>query len=432
MSKKGLHYKLIKVFLLQILLISSATLLGVFAAAKVVEDVLLQSALEGEAAYYWRLYKQDPDTPRPNTLNMTGYLAVGADYTEVPQALRSVQPGYTRLNMQQRKPIVYVEDSANERLFLIFDEEQVANLSFYFGIVPLSLVLMLIYLFAWLAYKQTQQAISPFVKLARLVDQFNFHEQALNELDLTELHSSNNVEVLVLVDALTHFTEQLSAFIERERQFTRDASHELRTPLAVIKSSLALLQKRSDFNANEHKSVVLIDRTVRDMESLIETLLLLARQDSTPLPVDSIVMNDLIATLLEQFKHTLNKPQVEIIVQEQCLLSVQAPEKVLSILLANILKNALSYTEQGFIVITIDTHSVSISDTGEGISSAQLKKVFEPFYRVNSNTRGHGLGLAIVKRLCLRFDWSLKVRSKPNEGTCVSLFFSESGVTNNE
>ncbi|MCF7971454.1 MAG: HAMP domain-containing histidine kinase [Methylococcaceae bacterium] len=425
MSKKGLHYKLIKAFLLQIILISAATLFGVFAAAKVVEDGLLQSALEGEASYYWQLYQKNPKTPRPNTLNMTGYLAVANDYSEVPESLRHLQPGYARVQMQQHKPIVYVEDLDNARLFLVFDEEQVAALSFYFGIVPLSLVLMLIYLFSWLAYRQTRQAISPFVKLARLVEQFNFREQRSNKLDLTEFRESTDSEMIILVNALSHFTEKLAAFIERERNFTRDASHELRTPLAVIKSSLALLQKRNDFQANEAKAVILIDRTVRDMESLIETLLLLAREESSPLPEDDIVINDLVATLLEQFKRTLSKPKVSIIVQENHFLSIKAPEKVLSILLANILKNAFSYTEAGQITITIDAHSISISDSGVGIEAEQLEKVFEPFYRVNSSGQGHGLGLAIVKRLCDRFNWSLKVRSKPNEGTCISVFFSK-------
>ncbi len=425
MSKKGLHYKLIKAFLLQIILISAATLFGVFAAAKVVEDGLLQSALEGEASYYWHLYQKDPNTPRPNTLNMTGYLAVAHDYSEVPESLRKLHPGYARVQMQQRKPIVYVEDLDNARLFLVFDEEQVATLSFYFGIVPLSVVLMLIYLFSWLTYRQTRQAISPFVKLARLVEKFNFREQRPNKLDLTEFRESTDSEMIILVNALSHFTEKLAAFIERERNFTRDASHELRTPLAVIKSSLALLQKRNDFQANESKAVILIDRTVRDMESLIETLLLLAREESSPLPEETIIINDLVATLLEQFKRTLSKPKVSIVVQENHFLSVKAPEKVLSILLSNILKNAFSYTEEGQITVTIDANSISISDSGVGIEPEQLEKVFEPFYRINNIVQGHGLGLAIVKRLCNRFNWSLKVRSKPNEGTCISVFFSK-------
>jgi len=58
----------------------------------------------------------------------------------LPDSLRELQPGYGRAELGGRQPIVYVEDLKNARLFLVFDEEQVSELSFYFGIVPLSLV----------------------------------------------------------------------------------------------------------------------------------------------------------------------------------------------------------------------------------------------------------------------------------------------------
>jgi signal transduction histidine kinase len=53
----------------------------------------------------------------------------------------------------------------------------------------------------------------------------------------------------------------------------------------------------------------------------------------------------------------------------------------------------------------------------------QLEKVFDPFYRVNADGNGHGLGLTIVKRLCNQFGWALTIRSKPGEGTCISVSF---------
>ena len=425
MPKQGLHSKLIRAFLLQIGLISVATLFGVLAAAKIVEDVLVRSALEGEAVHFWVLYQHDSNYPRPNTLNLLGYLAVDGNFSEVPPSLRLLQPGYARAKFKDSNPIVYVEDRGQARLFLVFDEQQVANLSFYFGVVPLSLVLILIYIFAWLAYRQSSQAISPIVKLAGLVNQFNFRDQRIADLDLTELRKSTDHEVITLIDALDSFTNRLELFIERERNFTRDASHELRTPLAIIKSSLALLQKRLDYQDNENKALVLIERTIRDMEALIDTLLLLAREESLSLPEDDIVVNDLLTNLVKQISRTLLNNQVNLDWEENCLLSVQAPEKVLNILFANLLRNAFSYTQAGRILITIDKSSVSIADSGTGIHPEQLDKVFEPFYRGQAGGKGHGLGLAIVKRLCNRFDWTLKVRSKPGEGTCISVIFSK-------
>ena len=423
MAKRGLRYKLLRAFLLQIGLISIATLFGVLAAAKVVEDLLVRTALEGEAAHFWNLYQKNSDQPRPDTMNLAGYLAVDNDFSEVPESLRRLQPGYVRTQLDGRHPIVYVEDRNNARLFLVFDEEQVAELSFFFGVVPLSLVLGLIYLFAWLSYRQASQAVSPVVKLARKVDRFDLRTQRIAELDLSELRESTDSEVIILVDALDQFTERLQLFIERERNFTRDASHELRTPLTVIKSSLALLQKRPDYQPAEAKALDMIERTVRDMEALIDTLLLLAREESSPLPEDDILVNDLLTNLVEQIGRTAGNGRVHLDMEENCLLSVRAPEKVLTILFSNLLRNAFNYTHEGLISVTIDERRVSVADSGPGIGREQLHSVFEPFYRGRTDSNGHGLGLAIVKRLCNRFGWSLKVRSKPGEGTCFTVVF---------
>jgi len=428
MKKQGLHYKLIKAFLLQILLISLATLLGVFSAEQIVEKVLVRQALVGEAAHFWKRFQLNPDFPKPDTLNLKGYLAVGNNVVEIPEPLQQLRPGYFRTDLNGRKPIVYIEDQGNARLYLVFDEEQVAALAFYFGVVPLSLVLLLIYLFAWLSYRQSRNAISPVIKLAHIVEQFDFRSQSLAQLDLNDLRQTSDSDVIKLIDALDHFTERLEQFIKREKNFTRDASHELRTPLAVIKSSLALLQKRRDFQPNENQSIAMIDNTLRDMEGLIDTLLLLARGESSPLPEEDVLINDLLITLVEQITHVLGNDKISLEVRQNCLLSIPAAEKVLAILFTNLLRNAFNYTRQGVIAITIDDKQVSVSDTGIGMNQQHLQHVFEPFYRAHTDSNGHGLGLTIVKQLCNRYGWQLKIRSKQGEGTCITVIFPKARI----
>ena len=126
MKKQGLHYKLIKAFLLQILLISFATLLGVFTTEIIVEKVLVRQALVGEAAHFWARHREDPDFPKPETLNLKGYLAIGNNFTGIPVPLRKLDPGYYRTDFRGRKPIIYVEDRGNMRLYLVFEEQQIA------------------------------------------------------------------------------------------------------------------------------------------------------------------------------------------------------------------------------------------------------------------------------------------------------------------
>ena len=231
------------------------------------------------------------------------------------------------------------------------------------------------------------------------------------------------MEVKKLLDALDRFTERVEDFIEREKDFTRDASHEMRTPLAVIKSSVALLEKSDDLTVPEQRAVVLIKRTIADMESLIETLLLLAREEFAALPQDDIVINDLIVNVSSQVERAVGNDAVSLAVEEKCLLSVKAPEKVLNILFSNLIRNAFSYTLQGEVLITIDEGAVSIKDSGIGMEGKVLENVYKPFFRAQSNTQGHGLGLSIVKRFCNRFGWTLKMVSKPGRGTEVMVLF---------
>jgi len=428
MNKEGLHFKLIKAFLLQISLISLATLLGVFSTEMIIEKVLVRQALVGEAAHFWARHRENPDFPIPETLNLKGYLTVNKNLTGIPGPLQQLGPGYYRTDFRGRKPIVYVEDRDNLRLYLVFEEQQIAILAFYFGIVPLTLVLLLIYLFSWLSYRQSKQAISPVIKLARLVEQFDFRSQSLALLDLGDLRETSDSDVIKLIYALDNFTERMEQFIKREKNFTRDASHELRTPLAVIKSSLALLQKRQDYKPNEQRSLQMIENTLRDMEGLIDTLLLLAREEAAPLPEEDVLINDLLVTLTEQIEHALGNAEVDLVVQQNCLLSIPAAEKVLNILFTNLIRNAFSYTSSGTITITIDNKEVSVTDTGIGMNQQQIERVLEPFYRAHTGSDGHGLGLTIVKQLCNRYGWKLKIRSKEGEGTRMTVSFPKSVV----
>ena len=161
------------------------------------------------------------------------------------------------------------------------------------------------------------------------------------------------------------------------------------------------------------------------MESLIETLLLLAREGSSALPIEDILVNDLITDVSRQVEQAFRNDSISLALEEKCLLSVKAPEKVLNILFSNLLRNAYSYTPRGEIVVTIDDGGVTIKDSGVGMEQQVMENVYKPFFRGQSNNQGHGLGLSIVKRFCNHFGWTLKMISKPGEGTEVTVLFPD-------
>ena len=105
------------------------------------------------------------------------------------------------------------------------------------------------------------------------------------------------------------------------------------------------------------------------------------------------------------------------------------PRKVLEIVLSNLIRNALTYTHNGAVTVTVTANSVRVSDTGIGMSAEELQNAFEPFFRAEpsrSVTKGHGLGLSIVRRLSRQFGWTVLTASQPNEGTSVEVQFPAS------
>ncbi|MDT8310185.1 MAG: HAMP domain-containing sensor histidine kinase [Methylophaga sp.] len=418
----NLQAKLIKVFLIQIALISLVTLAGVYAAKATLEDVLVRAALQGEAEHFWLMRSENPDFPLPNTMNLQAHMAPIDNLQSLPDALRGLSPGLQRTQMNGQEPIVFVEDKAGQRLFLIFDEVKVSRLALVFGILPLALVLVVLYLLAWFAYRQSHKAVSPIVKLAHAVEQVDFRDGNLPQLDLADIRHIPDEEVTSLVRALDHFTSRLENFVERERNFTRDVSHELRTPIAVIRGALELVERKYGDPASAE--VNRMYRTLYDMESLIETLLLLAREQAQILPTQQVIVNDLISTELDNLRIIHHDKPISVSVEESGMLLVDAPERVLPILIGNLLRNAFNYTLQGSVTIRIQSDGFSVADSGIGMDKAQLNQLFKPFFRGQENAApGYGIGMTIVKRLCNRYDWSLRLSSKMGEGTEVSVHF---------
>lgn len=422
----SINSKLVRVFLAQILAISIATILGVYGAALVVERVLVREALNGEAEHFWEHKAEDPDFALPHTNNLEAYLAPNGDLSMVPGWLTEVEPGFGRVQLADgANPVVHVTEQDGHRLFLVFDEVQVSNLAFYFGIAPLTAVLLVIYMLAWLGYVLSRRAVSALVQLSEAVRTFDFQRGDFESLKLQQFADTRDAEVLALINALEQFATRLERFVARERNFTRNASHELRTPLAVLKGNVELLQKFPD-SPKRDDVVERMARTLRDMESLVETLLILARESESKLDWSSVVLNDLIAEQLDQVERAMAKPDVKTSIEASCVLQTKAPERVLGIIFHNLLRNALTFTECGEVKITIKDHIVTVRDTGCGMSEADLERAFEPFYRAHDRSNeGYGLGLAIVNRLCRRFGWPLEADSELGSGTVFRIHFPQ-------
>jgi signal transduction histidine kinase len=95
--------------------------------------------------------------------------------------------------------------------------------------------------------------------------------------------------------------------------------------------------------------------------------------------------------------------------------------KALQLVLSNLIKNAVRYTDRGYVRVSYDRHRLTVADSGAGIAPQHLPQVFERFYRGEGDAGGLGLGLAIVRRICDELGWKIEVASTPGAGSAFSI-----------
>lgn len=427
-SALGLRAKLRRVYAIQVLLISMAALVGVFLTYLIVEDVLTQQALKLESEHYWDLFIADHDHPLPTTANLRGYLMRGDDFGDTPEALRSYAPGYDRVPELDGTPLVHISDREIDgqphRLYLVFSEAQVSELVFYFGLAPLVAVLLTVYALLFLTFRLSHRAISPMLSLASYLARFDFRSNS--HLEIPEASAELDSDTRSMLNALSLFSERLERYVDRERQFTRDAGHELRTPLAVLRSNLDLLASKPDRSDSEIAIHERMTRVVGSMETLLTTLLLLAREHdlSASEPID---VNLVIAEQVDALHVMAEANQNRLIFEEHADCMVAAPEQVVGVVVTNLLRNALTYTKKGDVRIDVYDDYLTVSDTGVGMSDQEMQNAFSTFFRgerARASGEGYGLGLAIVKRITNQFGWDVEVDSREGEGTRFTVHFS--------
>ena len=419
-KNKDINSRLIKVLMFQLLFISLATIGGVFGAAKVVENVLIREALEGEAKFFWDAYSKDSDFPLPKTMNLTGYFA-GQKDNGFPVELNWMTEEFQRVALNEKLPIVYKTERMGRTLYLVFEEAQVGRLALFFGIAPLVLVLLLIYVPAFFSFILSKRAISPLVQMVKKIESIDINKANLSELHFEGL--TGDAEVLSLVHSFEDFSLKISELIERERNFSRYASHELRTPLTVLKVSLASLKNRP-LDEKGLKIVNRMEPVIDEMSELLEALLVLSREQDLAVSEYPVLLNDALKQLVNQNIMAFESKELNIEWQWNQLLEAKIPEQAFNIVISNLLRNAFAYShEGGTVTLSTDGKGISIKDNGVGMNAEALEKITQPFYRVDefSEHRGVGLGLSIVDWLCKQCDWSLEFKSESGVGTEVIL-----------
>ena len=293
-------------------------------------------------------------------------------------------------------------------------------------LVTIGLALGAIVTVTWMTYRATKRLLAPVEWLLREVSGWDPQRPDTRALSPDRIPAEVMGDTRKMANALHGLGERIDAFIARERDFTRDASHELRTPLTVIRVASDLISHDEGLSNLSRRSLERIQAANTAMESMMDALLLLARDQEIPLETEDFPVRDVVEVEVERIRPMLEGKQVQLDVIVDAEPELHAPPRVLGVMLRNLLSNAVRYTDDGRIVVRLLADRVVVEDSGIGMDAATLARAFEPFYRVDAATSGAGLGLSIAQRLGQRCRWPLQLTSSPGVGTRATIVFGAS------
>lgn len=422
---QGLPRKLRYAFVLQAVMASFAIVIGIYAAGLLVKDLLAGQRMRTEATIYWNARARDANAPLPGSSTIAGFfLGRGEDPRGLPPELRALQPGVGELPSLNRK--VFVDRSDQGTLYLTMSFALVDRVILWTSAASMLIALLALYVVSWLTYRTSKRLVTPVNWLADQVSRWQPNDPDAAAIVLDAMPENAGREVHQLGNALRDLEARVREFVERERDFTRDASHELRTPLTVIRVATDLMLGDDEVPKRAHRSLERIQRAGRDMEAVIDAFLILAREEHIAPQREDFEVRDVVYEEVAKIRPLIAGKPVELTVSEMAAPRLHASPHVLSVMLGNLLSNACTFTEEGMIEVRIEDKCVVVRDSGIGMSAESLQRAYDPFYRADQfNPTGKGMGLSIVRRLGERFGWAVTIESTLAVGTTATICFIE-------
>lgn len=229
-------------------------------------------------------------------------------------------------------------------------------------------------------------------------------ESVVGRLDVPEKAPR---ELQALARAIEERDARIQILLERERQFNRDASHELRTPLTVASGAAELLEEKDGGS----RALTRLKAAIKDMQQLTEGILWLGRE---PDPAQACDGSAICADSIRAYGHLVGDRDVAIRLEGGEGAAMPVPEPVALVMVGNILRNALAYTDAGEVLLRAGDKRLDIIDTGVGFGAADEAR------------QGFGVGLTLVERLADHFGITFSVTAREEGGTIASLSWDSS------
>lgn len=297
-------------------------------------------------------------------------------------------------------------------------------LRWFFNALPISLLALLMIsdfdLMPWLQFESPLDtrvffAINAFSTACLTIICVNFMQKlnVLSERELKQLAEEVNAKNIHL--------EKTNAELDR---FLYSTSHDLRSPLSSIKGLVNIARIESTDEKQQRYFAMMIDR-VDKLDFFIKDIIDYSKNARTEVNSESVDFNSLLAEVTENLKFIEGAEAIEFKTNVQLDHPVTADKNRLSVVLNNLMANAIKYHDPKknpqWIDVQVSNSNGSIklkvSDNGTGIDPEHHNKIFDMFYRGTLQSKGSGLGLYIVKETLAKMNATISVESEPGEGS---------------
>ncbi|KAA9340089.1 sensor histidine kinase [Adhaeribacter soli] len=244
----------------------------------------------------------------------------------------------------------------------------------------------------------------PFYRLLERLQKFrleNPKEFRVSKTNIEEFRLLNETVQKLIQSNVNAFNSQ--------KQFIENASHELQTPLAISLNKLELLIENNNLNEEQLQILASVISNLERSARLNKSLSQLSKIENRQFPeVTDTDLNDLVKNLLEDFSELATHRNITLKLEEQAVLRAQMNPDLATILLTNLLKNAINHNHSGgFVNVIIQENSLAIENTGAG-KPLDREQIFSRFYKGEQSSQSTGLGLAIVKAIANLYDFRVE------------------------
>lgn len=403
--------------------------ISLYFASGDIEEAHIEQIMKAEMEHGIHHFRQHTNfTPQVGSSLKSYVIAAGADESHLPDYLQKLTYGSHTIFHHNEEIRVLVKHAEGAKFIVAYQiglHEQRQRQFRLLVILSLIAVVTIAFLIGYLLAGMLVKQVTDLAERVKRLLPANHNGQSLvsNNIHCVTLSQPNqDEEVAQLARTLEDYQYRIVRMLQREQEFTANISHELRTPITTILTSCELLLIEPNLSNKALTRIKNIETVSLRMSEQVQALLFLAREQALG-TMEPVAIAECVYDAVEPFCEEIYKKNLELEVSIQPSVVLTLNRQALYTALVNMLRNAVQYTEQGFIHISFDNKCLSIADSGIGIEPAFMPFLYERFFRGSKKVQGLGIGLVIVRRICDYYGWKIEVDSTPGHGATFHIIF---------